>query len=59
MNYIFHEVIKSTYLTLALAVLFDLFIQGYSAYHNWVISAFVGVYAVYHIVFRRRHLHRN
>ena len=55
MNYsksIISEVMKSTFLTIASFMLFDIFIQGYSAYHNWVLPLLTTLSAGYY--FRQR-----
>lgn len=58
MNYskaVLREVIKSTFLTLALFTLFDIFIQGYSTYHTWVLTFFIAVFCSFHLL-RQHHL---
>lgn len=35
------EVMKSTLITLALFTLFDIAVQGYNNYHNWIISFYI------------------
>ncbi len=50
-KYIIDEVIKSTLLTLALFAAFDLLIQGYNGYHNWLavtLTSLVGCYYLFH-----------
>ncbi|MFT6986879.1 MAG: putative membrane protein [Psychromonas sp.] len=46
------ELINSTFLTLSLFILFDIFIQGYATYHNWVLSALIGLFTVYYLIVR-------
>ncbi|WP_193755622.1 hypothetical protein [Psychromonas sp. psych-6C06] len=47
------EAMKSTFLTLALFTLFDLFIQGYSNYHNWIICLYIVLFSVYYLLAKR------
>jgi len=47
------EAVNSTFLTLALFTLFDLIIQGYSNYHNWIISLYIMSFAIYYIIAKR------
>ncbi len=47
------EAIQSTFLTLALFTLFDLIIQGYSNYHNWIIAFYVTLFSLYYIIAKR------
>jgi len=53
------ELINSTFLTLALFILFDLFIQGYAAYHNWVLALFITSFTVYYLIVRHYSLSVN
>ena len=62
MNYskvIISEVMKSTFLTLALFILFDIIIQGYSAYHNWVLTILTGVFSAYCLIIRHHSMHKE
>ncbi|MCG6202155.1 hypothetical protein [Psychromonas antarctica] len=55
MNYskgILSEVIKSTLLTFASFTLFDLFIQGYSNYHSFILSVFLALFSAYYFFFK-------
>jgi len=47
------EAITSTFLTAALFMLFDLLIQGYSNYHNWIITFYVALFGLYYIIAKR------
>ncbi|GLS92674.1 hypothetical protein GCM10007916_37460 [Psychromonas marina] len=47
------EAMKSTFLTTALFTLFDITIQGYSDYHNWIISFYVGAFSLYYLIAKR------
>lgn len=49
------QVIKSTFLTLVLFMLFDIFVQGYSSYHNWLVLLSIGLFAVYHLRLSTEH----
>lgn len=50
---IVNEAMKSTFLTLALFTIFDIFIQGYSNYHDWLISLYLASYGVYYFIAKR------
>lgn len=47
------EAMKSTFLTVALFTLFDLLIQGYSNYHNWIITFYVTLLSLYCLIAKR------
>jgi len=47
------EAVKSTFLTLALFTIFDLIIQGYNNYHNWIISLYFSLFSVYYFIAKR------
>lgn len=47
------EAMKSTFLTLALFTLFDIVIQGYSDYHNWVIGLYLASLSLYYVIAKR------
>jgi hypothetical protein len=47
------EAIKSTFLTLALFTLFDIAIQGYSNYHDWIISLYFATFGLYLFISKR------
>jgi len=47
------EAINSSFLTLALFTLFDLVIQGYNNYHNWIISFYVMLFGIYYVIAKR------
>lgn len=46
------ETMKSIFLSAVLFTLFDIFSQGYSNYHDWIISAFAIVGTLYYLVSR-------
>ena len=48
-----NEAMKITLLTLALFTLFDLLIQGYSNYHNWIITFYVALFSLYYFISKR------
>jgi len=48
-----NEAMKITLLTLALFTFFDLLIQGYSNYHNWIITFYIALFSVYYFVSKR------
>ena len=50
---IVNESMKSTFLTVALFMLFDLIIQGYSNYHNWIITFYVILFGLYCLIAKR------
>lgn len=50
---IVNEAMKSTFLTVALFIIFDLLIQGYSNYHNWVITFYVALFSLYYLIAKR------
>lgn len=47
------EAMKSTFLTLALFTLFDIVIQGYSDYHNGVVSLYIASLSLYYFIAKR------
>ncbi|MCP4321128.1 MAG: hypothetical protein GY951_17775 [Psychromonas sp.] len=47
------EAMKSTFITLALFTMFDLVIQGYSNYHNWIITFYIALFSLYYIIAKR------
>ncbi|WP_157822420.1 hypothetical protein [Psychromonas sp. Urea-02u-13] len=47
------EAMKSSFLTVALFILFDLLIQGYSNYHNWIITFYIALFGLYCIIAKR------
>jgi len=52
-KFIVNEAMKSTFLSIALFTLFDIYIQGYSDYHNWLISAYVALFSLYFFFIKR------
>lgn len=47
------EAMKSSFLTVALFILFDLLIQGYSNYHDWIITFYIALFGLYYIIAKR------
>ena len=47
------EALKSTFLSVALFTLFDILIQGYSNYHDWVICIYLMAISVCYFISRR------
>ena len=47
------EAMKSTFLSIALFTAFDIVIQGYSNYHDWIISAYMLIFSIYYFISRR------
>jgi uncharacterized membrane protein YfcA len=55
MNYsqsLISEVIKSTFLTITSFILFDILIQGYCSYHDWVLPILASVAVGYYLASR-------
>lgn len=49
-NVTVNGLINSTFLTLALFMLFDIFIQGYASYHNGLLSLLIGPFTLYYLI---------
>jgi|GEM_PF-6262268 len=47
------DLINSTFLTLSLFILFEIFIEGYASYHTWVLSLLIGPFTAYYLIIRR------
>jgi hypothetical protein len=48
------EILKSTFLTITSFTFFDLFIQGYSDYHNWMLPLLTSIATSYYLVTKYR-----
>ena len=46
---VINEIVKSTFLTIVFFTLFDIFIQGYSNYHNWILPILATMATTYYL----------
>lgn len=50
---IVNEILKSLFLTIALFAVFDIVIQGYSNYHDWIITFYLALFSLYYPLAKR------